>query len=163
MSRKAATAVKLEDRSVEELNREQEIFDRGYDAVRTMAKEMIANGATVADVLFHADQLWHEFKVGAFLSQTDDDPKGIAERERASRLVTALLGSGMYIDGCNRKFTDTVIRSYNRYANGSDEVRNAVFVAALRRQARRNGATTDESEAVETEAVVEPEEPSTAA
>ena len=53
------------DRTDEALKNEQRIFDEGYDAVRKMAMEMVENGATLADVLFHANQVWHEFKSGA--------------------------------------------------------------------------------------------------
>jgi hypothetical protein len=48
-----------------DMKREQEIFDKGYNAVRQMAKEMVENGASLSDILFHANQVWHEFKVGA--------------------------------------------------------------------------------------------------
>ena len=48
------------------LKTERAILDKGYDAVRTMARDMVENGASVADILFYANQLWHEFKVGAF-------------------------------------------------------------------------------------------------
>jgi hypothetical protein len=44
-----------------DLKRERAILDKGYDAVRTMAREMVRNGATLADILFHANQIWHEF------------------------------------------------------------------------------------------------------
>src|ERR1035438_10840807 len=49
----------------QDISREKLILDRGYNAVRQMAKEMVANGATLADILFHANQVWHEFKVAA--------------------------------------------------------------------------------------------------
>jgi hypothetical protein len=110
--------MRVEDRSDEELKREQEIFDRGYEAVRKMAKEMVANGATLADVLFHADQLWHEFKAGA-LGMPD---------------TGALIHSGMYTANCDRQFTDKVIRSYDRYAGGLDEIRSAAYAAAFTKQ-----------------------------
>jgi len=113
----------VNDRSIEELNREQEIFDRGYESVRTMAKEMVANGATLADVLFHADQLWHEFKVGAL----------------TGGVVPGVIRSGMYLHCCDRAFTDKAIRSYDRYAGGLDEVRCAMFKTAYLRQSGENG------------------------
>lgn len=53
------------DRSVKALKKEQRIFDEGYGAVRKMAAKMVQNGATPADIIFHANQIWHEFKVGA--------------------------------------------------------------------------------------------------
>jgi hypothetical protein len=117
---------KVEDRSTEELKREQQIFDRGYEAVRAMAKEMVANGATLADVLFHADQVWHEFKVGAF---------GMPG-------TGGLVRSGMYIHGCDREFTDRLIRSYDRYADGIDTIRTAILAAAYRQQASGDNSVT---------------------
>jgi hypothetical protein len=119
--------MRVEDRTVEELKREQEIFDQGYAAVRTMAKEMVANRATLADVLFHADQLWHEFKVGAL---------GIPE-------TGALVRSGMYLDCCDRAFTNNIIRSYSRYAGGTDEVRVAMYAAAYGREATGDDLVAD--------------------
>ena len=34
-----------------DLKREQAILDKGYDAVRTMARDMVQNGASLADIL----------------------------------------------------------------------------------------------------------------
>lgn len=49
----------------EDIKHERLILDRGYDGVRLMAKELVENGATLADILFHANQVRHEFKLGA--------------------------------------------------------------------------------------------------
>ncbi|HTC63844.1 MAG TPA: hypothetical protein VK709_13450 [Candidatus Saccharimonadales bacterium] len=108
--------MRVEDRNIEELNREQEIFDRGYEAVRTMAKEMVANGATLADVLYHADQVWHEFKIGAMG-------------------MNGVIATGMYLDNCDRELTHEVILSYDRYARGVDEIRVAMYVKDYSREA----------------------------
>jgi hypothetical protein len=35
-----------------DMKREQEIFDKGYNAVRQIAKEMVENGASLSDILF---------------------------------------------------------------------------------------------------------------
>jgi|SRR5208282_4087409 len=104
------------DRSHEALKKEQRIFDEGYDAVRKMAKEMVENGATLADVLFHANQVWHEFKVGA----TDAG-------------MWAITG-GMYIDQYEADVTKAVLAGDERYAGGIDELRVAIYANSYRGQ-----------------------------
>jgi hypothetical protein len=109
------------DRPVEQLKKEQEIFDKGYDAVRTMATEMVANGANLADILFHANQLWHEFKFDAIG-------------------VPGVIQSGMYMDRYDREFTEAVLGEDERYVRGIDEVRAAMYAAAYSRGAAEKPA-----------------------
>ncbi len=92
-------------------NDEKLILDKGYDAVRLMAKEMVENGATLADILFHANQVWHEFKVGAMHA-------GLSSGE-----------TGMYIDQHDAAATNKIITADKRYRNGVDAVRVAQYAA----------------------------------
>ncbi len=108
------------DRSNKALKKEQRIFDEGYNAVRKMAKEMVENGATLADVLFHANQVWHEFKVGA----TDAG-------------MWAAITGGMYIDQYDAEATKAVLAGDERYAGGYDALAVEIFKEQLVRQAAR--------------------------
>lgn len=110
------------NRSNEALKKEQRIFDEGYDAVRKMAKKMVENGATFADVLFHANQVWHEFKVGALQGG-----------------MWAVPG-GMYIDQYDAEATKAVLAGDERYAGGVDELRVAVIANSYRNQNRKEKA-----------------------
>jgi cobalamin-dependent methionine synthase I len=89
-----------------DLKREHEILDNGYDAVRTMARDMVQNGATLADILFHANQMWHEFRVGAFTAGLYDVSQ-----------------TGMYMKNFDALKTDKIIRADKRYAAGLDSQR----------------------------------------
>ncbi len=91
------------------VNREKQILDKGYNAVRTMAKDMVANGANLADILFHANQLWHEFKVGAYTGGLIPDP----------------FETGSYLDEYSHKATMKIITADPRYAYGVDSARVA--------------------------------------
>lgn len=93
---------------VERLKRESKILDKGYDAVRLMAKEMIQNGATLSDILFHANQIWHEFKIGAAQAGIDE-----------------VIVTGMYLVEYSPGATNKIILSDERYAGGKDVVRAA--------------------------------------
>ena len=104
------------DRTDEALKNEQRIFDEGYDAVRKMAKEMVENGATLADVLFHANQVWHEFKVGAIDAG-----------------MWAITG-GMYIDQYDAEATKAVLIGDARYASGLDGLRAAIYANSYQSQ-----------------------------
>jgi len=104
------------NRSNEALKKEQRIFDEGYDAVRKMAKEMVENGATLADVLFHANQVWHEFKVGAIHGG-----------------MWAATG-GMYIDQYDAEATNAVLAGDERYVSGVDGLRTAIYANSFRNQ-----------------------------
>src|SRR5437588_3395757 len=92
-------------------NRENAIFDKGYDAVRTMAKEMVENGATLSDILFHANQVWHEFKLGA-----------------AKAGLGNVATTGMYMDQYNADTTNEIIQADKRYSSGMDAARVKQFV-----------------------------------
>jgi hypothetical protein len=105
------------DRSDEALKKEQRIFDDGYSAVRKMAKEMVENGATLADVIFHANQVWHEFKVGAF---TGDCPVAFV--------------NGSHIDQYDVEATKAVLAGDERYAGGVDGLRVAIYANSYRNQ-----------------------------
>jgi hypothetical protein len=96
------------------IKNETQILDRGYNAVRQMAKELVGNGATLADILFHANQVWHEFKVGALQA-------GLATGK-----------TGMYIDQYNADATNKIIRADKRYAGGTDDLRIAQVREKLR-------------------------------
>ena len=85
---------------------EHAILDKGYDAVRTMARDMVENGASVADILFHANQVWHEFKVGAFTAGLYDAAE-----------------TGMYMKDYDPAKTDKIIRADKRYRTGLDSQR----------------------------------------
>ena len=98
---------------VEKIKREQVILDKGYDAVRTMAKEMVENGATLSDMLFHANQVWHEFKVGAIWAGMVD-----------------VAATGMYMGQYNRFATNKIISADERYKGGLDAVRVAIIQSA---------------------------------
>jgi hypothetical protein len=111
-----------DDFDIEHFNRETSILDRGYDAVRRMAKEMVENGAQLSDLLFHANQVWHEFKVAAYQA-------GLAEVAK----------TGMYIAEYNAEVTSKSIRADKRYARGVDAVRVAQCSARLKAQAARAG------------------------
>jgi len=93
---------------IERLRRESKILDKGYDAVRLMAKEMIQNGATLSDILFHANQIWHEFKTSAAQSGLDD-----------------VVNTGLYLVEYSAGATNKIILSDERYAGGKDVVRAA--------------------------------------
>ncbi|MFZ0773158.1 MAG: hypothetical protein WCA49_04610 [Candidatus Sulfotelmatobacter sp.] len=93
---------------IERLKRESKILDQGYDAVRLMAKEMIQNGATLSDILFHANQVWHEFKVGAAQAGLDE-----------------VVNTGMHLVEYSPGATNKIILSDERYAGGRDVVRAA--------------------------------------
>src|SRR5436190_1930444 len=95
-----------------DVKREQLILDRGYHAVRSMAKEMVANGATLADILFHANQVWHEFKTGAMQ-------------------LPGVIDSGLYIDRYDAEASDRIIRASERYKTGTDSVRVAQYVGQI--------------------------------
>jgi hypothetical protein len=97
------------NRSNEALKKEQRSFDEGYGAVHKMAKEMVENGATLADVLFHANQVWHEFKIGAIHWG-----------------MWAITG-GMYIDQYGDEATKVVLAGDERYASGVDRLRTAIY------------------------------------
>jgi hypothetical protein len=79
--------------------REKEILDKGYDAVRLMAKEMVQNGASLADILFHANQVWHEFKASAA-------SVGYAQ---------AMIKTSTYIEGYDHEQTKKLILCDPRY------------------------------------------------
>jgi hypothetical protein len=111
------------DRSDKALKKEQRIFDEGYNAVRKMAAEMVENGATLADVLFHANQVWHEFKVGAI-----------------SAGMWAITG-GMYIDQYDAEATKAVLAGDERYAGGVDELRVAIYANSYRKEQGNEKAT----------------------
>jgi hypothetical protein len=111
------------NRSNKALKKEQRIFDEGYNAVRKMAKEMVENGANLADVLFHANQVWHEFKVGAI----------------HEGMVAAVTG-GMYIDQYDAEATKAVLAGDERYAGGVDELRVALYANSYRNQAAKDKA-----------------------
>jgi hypothetical protein len=96
-----------------DLKRERAILDKGYDAVRTMARDMVQNGASLVDILFHANQLWHEFKVGAFTAGL----YGVSE-------------TGMYMKDYDPEKTDQIIRADKRYATGLDSQRFKDFADA---------------------------------
>jgi hypothetical protein len=96
-----------------DMKREQEIFDKGYNAVRQMAKEMVENGASLSDILFHANQVWHEFKVGAIAA--------------GFRAVDEFVKTGPYIDSYDAELTNKIIRADKRYKSGADSVRVAVY------------------------------------
>jgi len=98
------------DRSHESLMKEQRIFDDGYGAIRKMAAKMVQNGATLADVLFHANQVWHEFKAGAF----------------SAGCFSAGI-NGMYINEYKPEVTKSVLTGDERYTHGVDEVRVAFY------------------------------------
>jgi len=87
-------------------NRETLILDKGYAAVRLMAKELVENGADVSDILHHANQVWHEFKAAAMLAG------GPVVRE-----------TGMYVDQYNAELTNQLIARSARYKNGIDQNR----------------------------------------
>jgi hypothetical protein len=84
-----------------DLKREHAILDNGYDAVRTMARDMVQNGASLADILFHANQVWHEFKVGALK----------AGLHRVSE-------TGLYMKNYDAAETERIFRADKRYATG---------------------------------------------
>ncbi len=84
------------------------IFDRGYNAVRQMAKEMVNNGATLADILFHANQLWHEFKAQAW-SETRD-PK----------VQAGIQKSGVYMDQYDHEATQKLILADKSHVTFAD-------------------------------------------
>jgi hypothetical protein len=88
------------------MKNETQILDRGYNAVRQMAKEMVAAGADISDILWHANQMWHEFKESAFLAGSID----VSE-------------TGMYMDQYNAELTGKIIARSRRYANGVDAER----------------------------------------
>jgi len=102
-----------------DLKREQLIFDKGYEAVRRMATELVENGATLSDILFHANQEWHEFKVGAMNAAVSSDVE-----------------TGMYIDLYNADATNKIITADNRSKDGADALRWR-STQMLRRQAGR--------------------------
>ena len=104
------------NRSDDALVNEQRIFDEGYNAVRKMAADMVQNGATLADVLFHANQVWHEFKVGAIDAG-----------------MWAITG-GMYIDQYDAEATKAVLAGDERYAGGVDGLRLAIYANSNRNQ-----------------------------
>lgn len=81
----------------QDISREKLILDRGYNAVRQMAKEMVANGATLADILFHANQVWHEFKVAALA-------------------VPGVLETGAYIHQYDAQATNKIISDDPNYS-----------------------------------------------
>lgn len=101
-----------------DMKREQEIFDKGYNAVRQMAKEMIENGASLSDILFHANQVWHEFKVGAIAA--------------GFHAVDELVKTGPYIDSYDAELTNKIIRADKRYKSGADSVRVAAYESQTR-------------------------------
>jgi hypothetical protein len=101
-----------------DMKREQEIFDKGYHAVRQMAKEMVENGASLSDILFHANQVWHEFKVGAIAA--------------GFGAVDELVKTGPYIDSYDAELTNKIIRADKRYKSGADSVRIAVYESRTR-------------------------------
>ena len=105
------------------LKREQEIFDKGYGAVRQMGREMVENGASLSDILFHANQIWHEFKFGSI----------VRTGQHEVRIVPGLLETGMYIEQYNPAQTADIIRADKRYANGADSQRVALYQEMLRR------------------------------
>jgi hypothetical protein len=80
-----------------EIKNEKQILDRGYTAVRQMAKEMVANGADISDILFYTNQVWHEFKAAAFFA-------GVGMPE-----------TGMYIEQYNAKLTNKLIAQSPQY------------------------------------------------
>jgi hypothetical protein len=96
------------NRMAKDALREKLILDKGYEAVRRMAKEMVENGATLADILFHANQVWHEFKVGAMV-------------------LPGVMETGAYLDKLDRESTQRIITTEPRYANGVDAVRVAHY------------------------------------
>jgi hypothetical protein len=83
--------------------RENAILDKGYNAVRLMAKELVENGATLADILWHANQLWHEFKVGAMKAGFVD-----------------VINTGMYMSQYNPEQTDKIIGADPNYVRIED-------------------------------------------
>lgn len=89
-------------------------------AVRKMAAEMVKNEATVADVILHVNQVWHEFKVGAVMA-------GCPE---------AMI-NGMYIDQYSPGATKAVLKGDERYAGGYDALRAAMMKAQLLSQAEK--------------------------
>jgi hypothetical protein len=97
---------------------EQQIFDKGYHAVRQMAKEMVENGASLSDILFHANQVWHEFKVGAIAA--------------GFRAVDELVKTGPYIDRYDADLTNKIIRADKRYKSGADSMRIAGYESRTR-------------------------------
>jgi hypothetical protein len=65
------------------------------------------------DILFHANQVWHEFKVG--------------EIAAGFRAVDELVKTGPYIDSYDAELTNKIIRADKRYKSGADSVRVAVY------------------------------------
>jgi hypothetical protein len=90
---------------VAEIKNETQILDRGYSAVRRMAKEMVEAGADISDILFHANQVWHEFKASALGAGA-----GVIE-------------TGMYLDQYNSALTHQLITRSARYKSGMDSKR----------------------------------------
>jgi len=82
--------------STTQRERQTAILDAGYSAVRLMARSMIENGASSADILFHANQLWHEFKAVAMG-------------------MPGVIATGMYVDQYNRELTDQIISHDIKY------------------------------------------------
>jgi hypothetical protein len=87
-----------------EIKNETQILDRGYNAVRRMAKEMVEAGADTSDILFHANQVWHEFKAAAIA-------------------VPGISQTGMYIDQYDAALTTQIISRSPRYKGGIDSAR----------------------------------------
>lgn len=104
---------------------ENEILDRGYNAVRQMARELVENGASLPDVLFHANQVWHEFKYGSIVHKDNGD--GTSE----VMMFPGLIKTGMYIDNYNPKLTNEIIRSDTRYGGGIDHRRVLQFAEEI--------------------------------
>jgi hypothetical protein len=95
----------LEGTIVAEIKNEPQILDRGYSAVRRMAKEMVEGGADISDILFHANQVWHEFKTAALGA-------GVG-----------VIKTGMYLDQYDSALTRQLIARSARYNNGIDSKR----------------------------------------
>jgi hypothetical protein len=57
---------------------------------------MVDNGASLADILFHANQVWHEFRVGALG-------------------LSGVAGSGMYIDQYSAEATSKILAADKNY------------------------------------------------
>lgn len=45
---------------------EQQILDKGYNAVHRMTRELVKNGASLLDVCIAADEVWHVVKEAAW-------------------------------------------------------------------------------------------------
>jgi hypothetical protein len=73
---------------------------------------MVAGGADVADVLFHANQVWHEFKAAAMFAGVD------------------VFQTVMYVDYYNAALTNKLIAASPRYVDSKRAEQVAAYMQA---------------------------------